>query len=445
MMNADRLPPHDPAEERGLLGCLMLCEEAIDEAVEMFRAGPGGFYDLRHRLLYSAIIDMRENQRPVDLMTVASRLRETGILEDCGGISYVAAHPDLVGSASQIGYYIERVTHKFTLRRLIETCARLSCEAFEYGGHNGELIEKAEREILAINNNADATRGIADMVALHHHLISTYEDASKQKRMGMDTGFPDLDNMTGGMQDQEMIVLAGQQSTGKTSLALNIASSAAFAGNSVGILSIETSAKTLLHRIYSANAKTDGSIFLRGKASVGDFERMTMAAKNVMDIRQRFLIDDTGGLSTVQMRAKARRLRQAGAGLLIIDYLQLMSAPGANNGNERVAAISSAIKAAAKENNCPVIVISSLNREAAKNDRKPRMSDLRDSGQIEYDGNQVWLLSCQNTETPIREVRLEVAKNKDGGTGPVNLTFFAPQFRFESAAKEQPEERRYND
>lgn len=434
----DKLPPHSIEAEQGVLGCILLSpKDCLLECVERLRPGFLSFYDLRHQTLFKSLASMAKRSE-VDLITVVSELKTTGLMQESGGLAYVSSLPDAVPSAANLEYYLDIVLEKYMLRKLIQTCAGISQRAFDGESEPGELVDGIEKEILAIRASIERGRGIADLAKVGQQLIGRYEASMEGKQTGVLTGFPDLDQLTGGMQRQETIILAGQQSTGKTSLLLNILWRVVERGGVGGILSLETSAEKLLHRLYCLVARINGAQFLNGGyPTQRECAAMLEAAAKVQNVRQRILIDDSGGLTVAEMKAKARRMYQAGADFVGLDYMQLVHSPGAKSDVERMTAISMGVKECAKENDRPFIGVSSLNREAAKGDRKPRMCDLRGSGQIEYDANQAWLLECEDAEAMTRTVKINVAKNKDGGTGTRDLLFFPAEFRFESAAKVQ--------
>ena len=432
----DRIPPWSELDEKGLLGCMLLAEDAIDEAIDTFPPGADGFYDLRHRSIYKAILWLHSDGAPIDPFTVFRRVKDLNPKNEFdGGLAYISSLPEFTASAANLEYYLNGCLDAWRRRKLISVCTELAGAARVPGPQNGELLERAERDILAIGSALESSRGVADLQKLQIRLVDRYEAAQKGGKSGLMTGFPDLDNITGGMQPQDMIVVMGQQSAGKTTLALNIACNVAFAGTTVGILSLETSAEKVLHRIYCSIAEVNGARFLRGHQVLEwEMKAMMLAMDKVQKNRDKFLIDDSGGLSAERMMAKARRLRQKGAGLLIIDYMQLLHAEGTEY--ERVTSISRAIKDCAKEGDWPVIAISSLNREGSTGEGKPKIRNARGSGQIDYDGNQFWLLSTDDPGNSRRVVSVQVAKNKDGETGALELLLFAPQFGFKSVVKE---------
>lgn len=452
MTKPDRLPPHSIESEMGLLGCILQSEDCVDEAAETMAPGAAAFYDLKNQWIYRAVMEVRQAGDPVSCISVHNHLKKTRIKDgyDAATLSYLMMLPEQTPSPVQLPYFVAQVLEHYQIRKMVQVCTAAAAKCMDVTGEASEAIETIEREVLDIRASTEKSRGVADLVHLHRRLLDKYEKAFQGYQTGLLTGFTDLDNLTGGMQSQDMIVLAGQQSTGKTSLAMNIVWNIAERGSSVGVLSLETSAEKLLHRLFASVGRVAGSRFLRASnLTHGEMESMMGATNKVMGKRNNILIDDSGGVSISQMKAKARRLRQRGAVALIVDYMQLLNVPGAGGDTERVTSISRAVKECAKENDCPVIGISSLNRDAAKGERKPRTSDLRGSGQIEYDGNQIWLLDSEDTESMCRTVKLKVAKNKDDGTGEVELMFFPAQFRFESAARvaksDYPTNNQHND
>jgi replicative DNA helicase len=433
----DPLPPHDEESERSVLGAMMYAgQPSVDRVVDLLKPGVRCFYDLRHANLFTEIMEMWQEQVPISVSTVFGRIKARGVEQSVGGLAYAMSLPDNHLPCRE-DYYCERLIHFFKLRRLIATCTKLAQDAQKAGDE--DMVARAAAALEDINDQAQANRGVSDLATVDAEILEGYEKALGGHQAGLLTGFCDLDRLTGGLKPQEAVLLAGTPSAGKTSLFLNIALHAVFAGHPVGMLSLETSTRSLMHRSYCCTGQIDGSRFDRGiDLTEGDFVKMTSARAKVLKNKELLMIDDSGGLTIDQVRAKARLMVRRGAKLIGIDYLQLIEA-SADGETARVSAISRGIKACAKENNVPVIVISSLNRDSSKAERRPRMSDLRGSGQIEYDGNQIWLLSIEN-DGPMPNVLLEVAKNKDGPTGEVTLMFMKSQFRFCNAAKIEPQD-----
>lgn len=432
----DRLPPYDQEAEQAVLGCVLLApNESMPECLAHLRAGAESFYDLRHQEIYRHFLALYDEHRVVDVVTVRERLASSGRLEDCGGLEYLAALPDTSASPSSIGAYLEIVQKNYLLRTIIHVCTEHVARAYEVNGDSADFLDGFEAAALAIRNEIQPLSGWVNIPAIQAQLSEEYEAAYHQGRpMGLLTGFDDLDRISGGMLDQEMIVVAGLRSSGKTTIAMNVAYRVARRGIGVGILSLETSGKKIIHRMACSIGKFDGSGLLKGETTPIDAPKAVAAFSKLNRCRNKLMISEEGALTPTQISATARRMAQAGARLFIIDYLQLIGSSGRGE-YERATAASKAIKNLAKQLNAPVIIISSLSRESDKADRPPKLSDLRASGQIEYDADKVWLLYSEKLEGEVRTVDLHVAKNKDGPTGSVKMKFFASQFRMASTSR----------
>jgi replicative DNA helicase len=445
----DRLPPHSLEAEQGVLGCVLLApQECLGQCIEKLKGGSEVFYDLRHRTIYEVLIEMYDRKDAIDLITVQQTLKDRQQLEGVGGLAYLASLPDAVPSAANLDYYVEIVREKFVLRQMIGTCTEVVSRAYEHQGEVDALLDEVERDILKISGDrvAASTPTMKDLVhrAIHH--IEMYHQRQGQLG-GIATGFIDLDKMTDGLHEGEMIVIAARPSMGKTSLVMNIAEHVAVNLRlPVGVFSLEMTSESLVMRMMSSLARVNSRAIRDGFLAERDFAKLTTAAGQLA--KAPLFIDDSSGLSILQLRAKARRMHQQhGIKLFIIDYLQLLhsTARRAENRQQEIADISNGIKALAKELKVPVIVLSQLNREMEKDkNRKPRMSDLRESGSIEQDADLVGLLykpSASDDEdgpAPDQEavpVNLLIAKQRNGPTGDVYLTFLKSCTRFESAAK----------
>ncbi|HWF17620.1 MAG TPA: replicative DNA helicase [Verrucomicrobiae bacterium] len=445
----DRLPPHSPEAEQGVLGCVMLSpNDCLGECVEKFKAGAEVFYDLRHQTIYETLIEMYDQRVPVDIITLQERLKNKQRLEEVGGLVYLTSLPDTVPSAANLNYYLEIVLEKFVLRKMIHTCTEVVSRVYEHEGAVDTLLDEVERDILRISETRveGKTDKIKDLVK---KAISTIEDYHQRQGMltGVATGFTDLDKMTSGLHGGEMIVVAARPSMGKTSLAMNIAEHVAIQEKvPVGVFSLEMTSESLVLRMLCSRSRVNLRNVREGFLAERDFPKLTDAAGKLVSAP--LFIDDSSGLSILQLRAKARRMsQQYGIKLFVIDYLQLLhsTARRAENRQQEIADISNGIKSLAKELNVPVIVLSQLNRELEKDkDRKPRLSDLRESGAIEQDADVVALLYKPSRsddedgggeEQDAVPVNLLIAKQRNGPTGDVHLTFLKSYTRFESAAK----------
>lgn len=448
----DRLPPHSVEAEQGVLGCVLLSpNDCLGQCIEKFSAGPEVFYDLRHRAIFEVLLEMFDAKTPVDLITLQQALKDRQQLEGVGGLAYLASLPDAVPSAANLDYYIEIVREKFVLRRMIGTCTEVVSRAYEHQGEVDALLDEVERDILKISGDraGAAVSGMKELVGRAIQQIELYHQRQGQLG-GLSTGFVDLDRMTDGWHPGEMIVIAARPSMGKTSLAMNLAEHAALdLALPVGVFSLEMTAEALALRMLSSIGRVNSRTVREGFLSERDFAMLTKASGRLS--KAPLFIDDSSGLSILQLRAKARRMHQQhGIKLFVIDYLQLLCSTNrrAENRQQEIADISGGVRALAKELRVPVVVLSQLNRELEKDKaRKPRLSDLRESGAIEQDADVVALLyhpasdeaeEAQNSGADAVPVNLLIAKQRNGPTGDVALTFLKGCTRFESAAKIPP-------
>jgi replicative DNA helicase len=446
----DRLPPHSIEAEQGVLGCVMLSpQDCLGICLEKFKKGLEVFYDLRHQAIYDTLVEMYDTKKPIDLITLQENLKLKNQLDAVGGIPYLSALPDAVPSAANLEYYIEIVREKYVLRKMIQTCTGVVGRVYEHEGKVDGLLDEVERDILKIAEDRIENTSMK-MKDLVHRAINTIEDYHQRQGMltGIGTGFLDFDKMTSGLHGGEMIVIAARPSMGKTSLVMNIVEHAVLEEKQpVGVFSLEMTAESLVLRMLCSRARVNMRNIRDGFLAERDFPKLTGAAGKLANAP--LYIDDTAGLSILQLRAKARRMyQQYGIKMVVIDYLQLLNASGTRveNRQQEVAMISNGVKALAKELNVPVIVLSQLNRELEKDkSRKPRLSDLRESGAIEQDADLIALLYKPNEgdddeDKPAQDqeaipVNLLIAKQRNGPTGDVHLTFFKGYTRFESAAK----------
>lgn len=447
--SVDRLPPHSNEAEQGVLGCVLLSpSECMGICIEKFKRGSEVFYDLRHQYLFQVLAEMYDQKEAIDLITLHQRLKDSNQLETVGGLAYLSLLVDCVPSAANLEYYLEIVREKYLLRKMIQTCTSVVSRVYGHEGEIDSLLDEVERDVLKISEErVEATsRTIKDLV---HKAINTIEEFHQRQGMltGIATGFPDFDKMTSGLHGGEMIVIAARPSMGKTSLAMNIAEHVSLEAKlPVGVFSLEMTAEALVLRMLCSRSRVNLRNIRDGFLAERDFPKLTGSAGKLANAA--LFIDDSSGLSILQLRAKARRMyQQYGIKLFVIDYLQLLNSTSrrAENRQQEIADISNGIKALAKELNVPVIVLSQLNRELEKDkNRKPRLSDLRESGAIEQDADLVGLLykvqSGDDEDGGTQEqealpVNLYIAKQRNGPTGDVNLTFLKAYTRFESAAK----------
>lgn len=443
----DRLPPHSIEAEQGVLGCILHDSKvAMPECITQFTFEP--FYDLRHQTIYSCLVEMWEEQKVIDITTLFQKLKDNKLVDEVGGLAYLSVLPDMAPSAHNISQFVETLVDKYLRRRLISEAQAISSAAYDESTPVSVLVDHAQGKMMALSNlhGSGSEKLIKDLIKKG---ISTIEDYHQRqgKLIGIGTGFPDLDKITSGFQQGEMIVLAARPSVGKTSLAMNIAEHVAVdLATPVGVFSLEMTAEALALRMLTSKARVNVRNVRDGFLSERDFPKLTMAASKLS--KSLLYIDDSSGISILQLRAKARRMfQQYGIKLFIIDYLQLIHSTNekARNREQEIADISRGCKGLAKELNVPVVVLAQLNRDMEKDKhRKPRMSDLRESGAIEGDADLIGLLyKPGDPENPdplesfdAMAVNVFIAKQRNGPSGSdVNLTFLKGITRFESAAK----------
>lgn len=444
----DRLPPHSIEAEQGVIGCILLEPKlCMPQAIEKMRKGSEVFYDMRHQALFDVLAEMYDRQELIDPITVQQYLRDRNQLEALGGMPYIAGLMNCVPSAANLEYYLDIILEKYLLRRTILACTGVVARVYDHQGEVDTLLDEIESEILAIAEDRVqvATKPIRELV---HKAIAEIEELHKRQGVltGIGSGYPDLDKMTGGFKGGEMIVIAARPSMGKTSLAMNIAEHVSIEEKlPVGVFSLEMTSESLTLRMLCCRARVNLRNVQDGFLAERDFPKITAASGKLGNAP--LFIDDSAGLSILQLRAKARRMHQQhGIKLFVVDYLQLLhsSSAKADNRQQEIAQISGGIKALAKELNVPVIVLAQLNRELERDkSRKPRLSDLRESGAIEQDADLVGLLykaerdedEDEPGETDALPVNLLIAKQRNGPTGDVYLTFLKSYTRFESASK----------
>jgi replicative DNA helicase len=452
----DRLPPHSPEAEQGVLGCALLSpNECLGECIEKLKDnGQEVFYDLRHQTIYETLATMFNARDAIDVITVQQRLKDRQILDQVGGIAYLSQLQDSVPSAANLSYYLDIVREKFLLRKMIQTCTEVVGRVYDYEGDVDALMDEVERDVLRISESRSQSDSLTTK-ELVGRAIGTIENFFSRKGTltGLATGYADLDRMTDGLHGSEMIVIAARPSMGKTSLAMNIVENVVLEQQlPVAVFSLEMSAEALVMRMMCSIARVNLRSIREGFMSEADFPKLTNAAGKLAN--SKLFIDDSAALSILQLRARARRLHQMhGVKLFVVDYLQLLHSTARRsqeNRQQEISDISSGLKALAKELKVPVLVLSQLNRELERDkSRKPRLSDLRESGAIEQDADLVGLLykpsagdddDGNTEEADGLPVNLLIAKQRNGPTGDVNLTFLKSYTRFESAAKVSDED-----
>ncbi|MBI1750724.1 MAG: replicative DNA helicase [Acidobacteria bacterium] len=438
----ERPLPHNLDAERSILGAVLLDNHALDLASEKLR--PDEFFLDQHRRIYERMVELREVQQAIDLVTLADELARHGELEAAGGPAYLAQLVDGVPRVSNVEHYARIVREKALLRNLVHTAHSIQQKALEAEEGADDILDSAESLIfqLAEERIRVGFVGVKDVVKesferLHRILTEG------RKITGLSTGYNQLDTLTSGLQDSELIILAARPSLGKTALALNIAENVAVRAEeprTVAIFSLEMSKESLLLRMLSSQAQIDAHKFRTGRLGHADWNKMTTALGQLGEAP--LWLDDSGSSTVVEIGAKSRRLkRDKGLSLIIVDYLQLISGRGRfTNRVEEVSSISRGLKALAKELKVPVLVLSQLTRAPEREERKPQLADLRESGAIEQDADVVMFIHRPNfynkdvPEEERRQAELIVAKQRNGPTDRINFVFFEKHTRFEEAA-----------
>ncbi|MGD8512456.1 MAG: replicative DNA helicase [Deltaproteobacteria bacterium] len=436
-----KVPPHNIEAEQSILSAILIENNTLPEVLEIL--SDQDFYREAHRKIFKAMVELFEKNEPADLVTLTNLLKERGELGSLGGASYLAELVDAVPMAVNAAHYARIVQEKASLRRLIKQAASITTRCFEDKGDVEEILDFAERSIFDISEN----KVKPSFYTLGEILTDTYkavEEAYENKVLvtGVPTGFRGLDEKTSGFQPGDLIVIAGRPSMGKTALALNIARNASLeTGEPAAVFSLEMSKEQLSLRMLSAEARIDSSRMRGGFLSESDLARINRAAGALYDIP--IYIDDSPAISALEIRAKARRMKMdKGVGLVVIDYLQLMRGRASAERRElEISEISRSLKALAKELNIPVVALSQLNRKVEdRTNKRPVLSDLRESGAIEQDADvilfiyrdEVYHKEEDNPNKGIAELIL--AKQRNGPIGFVKLAFLDTYTRFEDLA-----------
>jgi replicative DNA helicase len=449
-----RTPPHSVEAEQGVLGSMLLSpRQAIAECVE--KINEQYFYVPAHHTIYAVLVDLWNAGQAIDLITFTQILRDRNLLDNVGGAAFVTSLFTFVPTAANLEYYLEIVRDKYILREIISAATESVRRAYEEQNEVNSLLDEVEQRIFAVGE--DRFKG--QLLSMKEQVMSTLESIEKLFEnkgaiTGVSTGFRDFDKLTSGLHPSEMIVIAARPSMGKTALAMNIAEHAAIETKlPVAIFSLEMSAQQLVQRMLCSRARVNLAKTRDGFLAESDFPKLTHAASKLAEAK--IFIDDTAGLSILELRAKSRRLKaQQDIRLIIIDYLQLLrstSRRAQDNRQLEISEISAGLKGLAKELNIPIIVVAQLNRNpeirTGSGKGVPRLADLRESGSIEQDADLVALLIREEYYADTDEEREElkgqaqliIAKQRNGPIGDVKLTFLNQFTRFEDRADEVAE------
>jgi replicative DNA helicase len=433
--SAGRVPPHSIEAEESVLGAMLLSESAISDVLERIR--PDHFYRPAPRRIYKAVGSVSGGGEAIDSVTVSEELRRSGEIEEVGGKPYIFHLVSSVPAASNAAYYARIVEETALLRRLIDATQQAAAMAFESADDADHIVDQVEQLIFSV-----AAKRLGDnFTHIRQLLHEQLEHVEKLQERGSNvtgvaTGFVDLDNLTSGLQPSNLVIVAARPSFGKTSLALNIAQQAATDhGVPVAIFSLEMSRTELVQRLVCAEALVDVTKLRRGHLSDQDWSRLATAVGRLADAP--IYIDDTESVTVLEIRAKARRLKQkSGLGLVIIDYLQLMGGPRrSENRQQEISEISRSLKILARELDVPVIAVSQLSRAVeSRQDKRPMLADLRESGAIEQDADVVMFIyrdevyNADSTDKGTAEILL--AKHRNGPVGRLKLTFLENYTKF---------------
>lgn len=442
-VDALRVPPHSIESEQSVIGGLLLDNAAWDRIADFVSADD--FYRYDHRIIFQHVVKLINSARPADVITVFEALTNSGRAEEVGGLSYLNALAQNTPSAANIRRYAEIVRDRGILRKLITVSDEISSQAFSPQGKEvKQMLDEAEAKIFSIAE--EGSRGAQGFVAIQPLLTEVveridelYNRDNQNEITGVPTGFIDLDRMTSGLQPGDLVIVAGRPSMGKTAFSLNIGEHVAIdSGLPVAVFSMEMGGTQLAMRMLGSVGRLDQSRLRVGKLSDDDWPRLTHAIQKMNDAQ--LYIDETPALNSIELRARARRLsRQCGKlGLIIVDYLQLMSATssGENRATE-ISEISRGLKGLAKELHCPVVALSQLNRSLEqRTDKRPVMSDLRESGAIEQDADVILFIyrdEVYNPDSPDKgTAEIIIGKQRNGPIGRVRLTFLGQYTKFDN-------------
>ncbi|WP_153721720.1 MULTISPECIES: replicative DNA helicase [Sporosarcina] len=425
----ERTPPHNNEAEQSVIGAIFLEPQALITASEILL--PEDFYRIAHKKIFETMLVLSDKGQPIDLVTITEELKVKNELEDVGGISYLAELANAVPTAANIVHYANIVEEKSLLRRLIRVATGIVEDGYTREDEVEALLGEAEKKMMEVSNrkNAGDFRHIKDV------LVETYDNIEllhtrKGEVTGIPTGFRDLDKITAGFQRNDLIIVAARPSVGKTAFALNVAQNVATkTDENVAIFSLEMGAEQLVMRMLCAEGNIDAQVLRTGNLEADDWRKLTMAMGSLSNAG--IFIDDSPGIRINEIRSKCRRLQQEhGLGMIMIDYLQLImgSGRGSDNRQQEVSEISRSLKALARELKIPVIALSQLSRGVEqRQDKRPMMSDLRESGSIEQDADIVSFLYREDyydKETEMQNmIEIIIAKQRNGPTGTVTLAF----------------------
>ena len=439
----DRIPPQALDVERAVLGSMLIDSSAVGAVLEVL--DETAFYQTAHRQLFAAIISLYDKGQPVDQITVVQELTRRKKLEEVGGAFAVAQLAGDVGTSVNAEYHARIILEKSLRRKMINISAQVASECYAQSQDGFQLLDRAEQRFFSLSQGSIG-RGFKQIESILHDTFEIIEKAHKRAGAysGLATGYKDLDELTAGLQPSEMIVVAGRPGMGKTAFGINVARNVAVKEKvPVGIFSLEMSEQQVAQRLLCAEARVDSHLLRTGKLSEDEWSRLAAWSSKLMEAP--IFVDDSPGISILEMRAKARRLKiEHGVGLIIVDYLQLITTHDrSENRQQEISIISRSLKAIAKELNIPVVACAQLSRavETRGGDRKPILSDLRESGSIEQDADvvlflyrpEVYGITDDEGQEQLGVAKVLIEKQRNGPLGVANLTWVSKYARFEDA------------
>ena len=444
----DRVPPQSMEAERAVLGSVMIDNDCMGKVVEILEASH--FYKSVHRIIFSAARSLYEQNEPVDLITLSEELKRLKKLEEVGGGYYLTELAEAVASSANVEHHARIVLERYLMRKLIEESAAIAKDCYDATEDVYEIIDHSEQRIFGLSENR-LRKTFQHIAPIMHDAFETIESFHERKGMvtGVATGYTKLDELTSGFQKAELIIVAGRPSMGKTAVSLNIARNVAVESKiPVGFFSLEMSNRQLALRLLCAEARVDAHGVRTGKLDDKEWQKLSMSAGALTEAP--IYIDDTPGMGVLELRAKARRLKkEQDVGLIFIDYLQLMQGPkGAESRQQEISMISRSLKALAKELDVPVVALSQLSRavEVRGGERRPMLSDLRESGAIEQDADVVLFIyrpevygkKTDEQGNPLEgKAEVIIGKQRNGPVGTIHLNFIKRWARFENPAFEE--------
>ena len=437
--STDKLPPQNIEAEQSILGAIMIENDALPKVIEIISRED--FYKESHRKIYDAMIELFDKSEPIDLITIAEELKKRNEIDAVGGEAYLSALASQVPTAANIRYHSKIIREKALLRSLIKSASEIASKVYEENLDADELVDQAERIIFNISDKRIKTSfvGLKDLIKGSFETIEHLYD-KKSAITGVASGFTQLDELTSGFQRGDLIVIGGRPSMGKTAFSLDIARQVGVElKEPVAIFSLEMSKEQLALRMLCSEARVDSNSVRKGFIRKDDWSKLTNAAGKLTEAP--IFIDDSSNINVLEMRAKARRLKleHKGLSLIVVDYLQLMRSRGGfdKNREQEISEISRSLKALSKELEVPVIALSQLNRGVEqRNDKRPNLSDLRESGAIEQDADVIIFLyrdEFYNKDSHEKgKAEINIAKQRNGPTRTINLAFFPHYTRFEN-------------